>query len=136
MKQQPIVAVRQRMGNHIVISKGTELVRVPVDRLIFIESEGNYSFLVTYDVRKVLIPLQLGQIEEILNEQLGDDVDNIVRIGRGLIINCDFVHQIDLSKQRLILSDCAGVWYELKASRVALTQLKTLIETMNGEKIR
>lgn len=123
------------MGSHIVISKGTELVRVPVDRLIFIESDGNYSYMVTLDGRRALIPLQLGQIEDILNEQLGDDVENIVRIGRGLIINCDYVHQIDLSKQKLILSDCAGLWHELKASRVALTQLKTLIETMNGEKI-
>ena len=135
MKRQPIGVVILRMGSHIVISKGTELVRVPVDRLIFIESDGNYSYLVTYDGRKALIPLQLGQIEDILNEQLGDNVNNIVRIGRGLIINCDFVHQIDLTKQKLILSDCAGMWYELKASRVALAQLKTLIETINGKEI-
>lgn len=135
MKRQPIGVVILRMGSHIVISKGTELVRVPVDRLIFIESDGNYSYLVTYDGRKALIPLQLGQIEDILNEQLGDNVNNIVRIGRGLIINCDFVHQIDLTKQKLILSDCAGLWYELKASRVALAQLKTLIETINGKEI-
>ncbi len=119
------------MGTYITISKGTELLRFPVNRLVYIESDGNYSYVVTHDGRKSLVSMQLGQLEDILNSQLGADVTNIVRLGRGLIVNTDYVHQIDISKQRLILSDCQSCWHELSASRIALTQLKILIENAN-----
>ena len=126
------------MGNHIVISKGTELVRVPVDRLIFIESDGYYSYLVTFDGRKTLIPLQLGQIEDILNAQFGNSYSNIVRLGRGHIINTDYIYFIDVAKQKLILSDCQGSLHELSVSKEGLRSLKVyfedLIKNKNGSK--
>ena len=34
---------------HIVISKGTEFLRVPSDRLMYVSSDGNYSNVVTLD---------------------------------------------------------------------------------------
>lgn len=116
------------MSQYIIISKGTELLRFPIDLLVYIESDGNYSYVVTHDGRKALVTMQLGQLEDILNSQLGDNVNNIVRLGRGLIINTNYVHQIDIARQRLVLSDCDGCWHELSASRIALTQLKTLID--------
>lgn len=119
------------MGRYITISKGTELLRFPIDLLVYIESDGNYSYVVTHDGRKALVTMQLGQLEDILNALLGDDVNNIVRLGRGLIVNTDYVHQIDIARQRLVLSDCDGCWHELSASKIALTQLKTLIDNAN-----
>lgn len=116
------------MGQFITVSKGTELLRFPVDRLVYIESDGNYSYVVTHDGRKALVTMQLGQLEDIINSQLGEDVTNIVRLGRGLIVNTDYVHQIDTARQRLVLSDCDRCWYELTASKIALTQLKNLID--------
>lgn len=116
------------MNNYITISKGAELLRFPISQLIYIEADGNYSYVVTHDGRKALVTMQLGQLEDILNSQLGEDVTNIVRIGRGLIINTEYVHQIDLTRQRLVLSDCEKCWFELNASKVALAQLKSLIE--------
>ena len=119
------------MGQFITVSKGTELLRFPVDRLVYIESDGNYSYVVTHDGRKALVTMQLGQLEDIINSQLGEDVTNIVRLGRGLIVNTDYVHQIDIARQRLVLSDCDRCWYELTASKIALTQLKNLIDDAN-----
>lgn len=115
---------------HIVICKGTELLRVPSDRLMYVSSDGNYSNVVTLDGRPRLVSLQLGQIEDLIGEQLGDNGGNFLRLGRSLIINIDYIYLIDISKQQLILSDCAGSWHELTASREVLIKLKAYIEAL------
>lgn len=118
------------MENYIVISKGTELYRIPGSRLVYVSAEGNYSNIVTQDNRSCLVSLQLGQIEDLIAEQLGDSGNNFIRLGRGLIINLDFVHKIDITKQELILSDCIGCHHELSASREVLIKLKAYLDAM------
>ena len=115
---------------NIIISKGTELLRLPPERLVYISSEGNYSNIITIDNRKRLVAFQLGQLEDIIGEQLGDGGSNFLRLGRGLIINIEYVHFIDIAKQELILSDCTGCYHELSASREVLIKLKAYIETL------
>lgn len=116
------------MGTVVILSKGTELLRFQPERLMYIESDGNYSYVVTQDGRRTMVSFQLGQIEEELDRQLGPVRTGIVRLGRGLIINCNFVFQIDTARQKLVLSDCMGSSYELSASRVVLIKLKSFIE--------
>ena len=113
---------------HVVISKGTELLRVPVDHLMYISSDGNYSNVITKDGRSQLVALQLGQIEDILEEQLGDGGGSFLRLGRKLIINIDYLFFIDVAKQQLILSDCAGSYHDLSASKEVLSTLKNYVE--------
>ena len=118
------------MEKAIIISKGTELLRIPSDKLVYISAEGNYSTVITRDNRSRLVSLQLGQIEDLIGDQLGDEGTNFIRLGRGLIINMDFLHMIDVSKQQLILSDCNGCYHELTASREVLIKLKSYIDAM------
>ena len=109
-----------------------------MDRLMYISSDGNYSNVVTQDGRSRLIGLQLGHIEDILNAQFGNSISNIVRLGRGHIINTDYVYFIDVAKQKLILSDCQGSLHELSVSKEGLRSLKVyfedLIKNKNGSK--
>ena len=86
MQHKRIVNVK-----NIIISKGTELLRFPPERLVYISSEGNYSNIITLDNRKRLVAFQLGQLEDIIGEQLGDGGSNFLRLGRGLIINIEYV---------------------------------------------
>ena len=116
------------MNRVIVISKGTELLRIPASRLVYISADGNYSEVVTQDNRKRIVSFQLGQIEDLIGDQLGDDGSNFLRLGRGLIINQDFVYLVDIAKQTLILSDCANCYHELTASREVLIKLKAYID--------
>ena len=116
------------MSGFIIISKGTELLRVKADRLVYVSADGNYSNVVTQDGRSTMVSFQLGQIEDLIGDQLGDSGGNFVRLGRGLIINTDFLYSIDVAAQRLVLSDCAGCWHELTASRDVLVKLKAYIE--------
>ena len=121
---------RFKLNKVIVISKGTELLRIPAHRLVFISADGNYSEVVTRDNRKRVVSFQLGQIEDMIGDQLGDEGSNFIRLGRGLIINLDFVYWVDVAKQVLILSDCSGCYHELSASREVLIKLKAYIDAI------
>lgn len=116
------------MPSHLVISKGTELLRVPLVSLMYVSAEGNYSVVVTKDSYKTLMGLQLGQIEALIAEQLGSSGSVFIRAGRGLIINTEYINYIDVSKQILVLSDCEGSRHELSASREVLIKLKEFVE--------
>lgn len=129
-KEIPIFVKRFTLEKIIVISKGTELLRIPASRLVYISADGNYSEVVTQDNRKRIVSYQLGQIEDMIGDQLGDEGSNFIRLGRGLIINLDFVYWVDVTKQELILSDCAGCHHELSASREVLIKLKAYIDAL------
>lgn len=120
----------ENVVKHIVISKGTELLRVPADRLMYISSDGNYSNVFTRDGRSRLVCMQLGQIEDLIGDQLGDSGGSFLRLGRSLIINVDFIYLIDVGRQQLVLSDCSGSWHELTASREVLVKLKAYMESI------
>lgn len=122
------------MEKHIIISKGTELLRVPAAKLVYIHADGNYSNVVTQDNKSALVTFQLGMIEDIIERQLGDAGSNFIRLGRGLIINIHFVYQIDVGQQTLVLSDCNGCYHKLNASREVLIKLKAYLES-NAENV-
>ena len=119
------------MSRFITISKGTEFLRVPADHLVFISADGNYSNVVTRDGKSALVSFQLGQVEDLIADQLGDNGGQFIRLGRGLIINMLFVYRIDVATQELVLSDCNGCYHELSASREVLIKLKAYMETLN-----
>lgn len=115
---------------HLIISKGTEFLRIPPERLVFISSDGNYSTITTLDNRNRLVAFQLGHLEDLIGEQLGDEGSIFLRLGRSLIVNTQYIFHIDIAKQELILSDCAGCYHELSASREVLIKLKSYIESL------
>ena len=104
------------------------MVRIPVSRLVYISADGNYSEVITQDNRKQVVSYQLGQLEDIIVEQLNEDGGSFVRLGRSLIVNTRFIHLIDITKQRIVLSDCFACYHDLTASREVLVKLKTYLE--------
>ena len=122
------------MAKRIIISKGTELVRVPADCLMYVSSDGNYSNLVTSDGRSRIVTFQLGQIEDVINDKLGDDGMIFLRLGRSLMINTEYIYWVDVAKQLLILSDFHGSFHELSASKEVLAKLKAYIESIERTK--
>ena len=62
-------------------------------------------------------------------EQLAEEAEAFVRIGRSLIINRKYIYYINLNRQQLMLRDTIGHQHEtLKVSRESLKKLKELIE--------
>ena len=127
-----IFVTKNNMKDVLLISKGTELVRVPLCNLVFIQASANYSEVVTVNGKRTLVSFQLGQIEDLIEEQLGEDRGDFLRIGRGLIINSTYIFHVDVTRQKLVLSDGDRCWFELSASREVLGKLKTWIEIDNN----
>lgn len=103
---------------------------MPADCLMYVSSDGNYSNVVTSDGKSRVVTYQLGQVEDAINDQLGDEGMTFLRLGRSLIINTEYIYLIDVARQVLILSDFHGSYHELTASKEVLTKLKAYIESI------
>jgi DNA-binding LytR/AlgR family response regulator len=116
------------LKKYLIISTATDLVRIAPERIVFISSDGNYCNMVQADNETRLLTMQLGQIEVLIHDQLGTDGNLFIRIGRGLIINRNYIYYINVQSQKLILSDTNRFTHTVSASKEALKQLKDLIE--------
>ena len=116
------------LKKYLIISTTTDLVRIAPERIVFISSDGNYCNLVQTDNETRMLTFQLGQVENMIREQLGTDGNLFIRIGRGLIINRNYIYYINIQSQKLVLSDNNRFTHTVSASKDALKQLKDLIE--------
>ena len=116
------------MSKNLLFSTSTELIRVPVESVVFISADGNYSSIRMADGGEYVLTLQLGQMEKKISEMVEDNDNRFIRIGKSLIVNRDFITFINPARQKMVLSDCRSFRHELSASRDALKALKDLIE--------
>ena len=126
----------------LILSTSSELVRVAPENIVYFEADGNYCFLQTDNDAYVnnrnerrLVSFQLGQIEAMIEEQLGVEGLRFIRIGRSLIINLDFVYYIHTQRQKLFLADGKRNLYEVEASRDQLKRLKEEFENNLKEEL-
>ena len=117
-----------QMKKQLVISTSIDLVRIAPEKIVYISSDGNYSTLMQTDNEVRMLSFQLGQIEKMISTQLGSEGNTFIRIGKSLIINRSYIYYINISKQKLILSDVASFNHTVTASKEALKQLKELLE--------
>lgn len=116
------------MSRFIVITNATELVRIATERIVCISSDGNYSTLMQTDGMSRTVTYQLGQLEDMIGDQLGKRDTTFIRVGKSVIINRSYIHYINIPKQRLVLSDLATFNHSVSASKEALKNLKDYIE--------
>jgi len=118
------------MPQYLILSNSNELVRITPDRIVYITSDGNYSTLVLADNKERVFSINLSAIQNLIETQLKDESQQFIRVGKSLIINYNYIYLINIGKQQLILSDRQiQKSYELTASRDALKQLKTVMES-------
>lgn len=116
------------MKKFLLISNSNELVRVAPEHIVCITADGDYSTLLQADGESRVVLCQLGKLVEMINSQLGVRGNDFIRLGRSLIINLNYVHYINVPKQKLVLSDSCSVNHTVTASKEALKQLKEFIE--------
>ena len=123
------------MSNKIlIISNSNELVRVKPERIVYVQSDGNYSTLVLHDKTEQVFTMNLAHFQQMIEEQLGKEAMTFIRIGKQLIINRAYIFKINPNKQQLIMSDMdKNIAFDLQASKEALKQLKALIESEEGK---
>jgi DNA-binding LytR/AlgR family response regulator len=120
----------------LIISNSNELVRIKPERVVYVESDGNYSTMVLHDKTEQVFTMNLAHCQQLMEEQLGKDAMTFIRIGKQLIINRAYIFKINVNKQQLIMSNTeVNNAFTLQASKEALKQLKALVESEKEGKL-
>ena len=75
--------------------------------------------------------MNLGHMEQLLAEKLGDRRAMFVRVGKRHIVNMNFLYSITPAKQQLVLSDLSTFAFKLEISKDALAKMKQLVVKLN-----
>lgn len=123
------------MSNKVLIISGVnELVRIKPERVVYVESDGNYSTMVLHDKTEQVFTMNLAHCQQLMEEQLGKEAMTFIRLGKQLIVNRAYIFKINVNKQQLIMSNIeVNNAFTLQASKEALKQLKALIESEEGK---
>ena len=111
----------------IYFNSRDKLIRLDTQKIVFFEGDGNYTYIVTANKQKVCITMNLSHTEEALAAQLGDSAKQFMRIGKRFIVNMNYIYQVDIQKQALMLSDCEHFLFQLPVSKEALKAVKDLV---------
>ena len=103
------------------------LIRLDIHKIVYFEGDGNYTNIVTANKQKVCITLNLAHTEEALASQLGENARHFMRIGKRFIVNMNYIYQVDIQKQVLMLSDCENFLFHMPVSKDALKAVKELV---------
>ena len=104
-----------------------KLIRLDIQKIVYFEGDGNYTYIVTANKQKVCVTLNLSHTEEALAKQLGSNANQFMRIGKRFIVNMNYIYQIDIQKQTLMLSDCDHFLFQIPVSKEALKAVKELV---------
>ena len=123
------------MSNKVLIISGVnELVRIKPERVVYVESDGNYSTMVLHDKTEQVFTMNLAHCQQLMEEQLGKEAMTFIRLGKQLIVNRAYIFKINVNKQQLIMSNTeVNNAFTLQDSKEALKQLKALIESEEGK---
>lgn len=104
-----------------------KLIRIDIQKIVYFEGDGNYTYIVTANKQKVCVTMNLSHTEEALSKQLGSNANQFMRIGKRFIVNMNYIYQIDIQKQTLMLSDCDHFMFQMPVSKEALKAVKELV---------
>lgn len=120
----------------LIISNTTDLLRIMSDEILCIIAEGNYAKVYTTDGEAMLVSFQLGQVEKMIANQLGACASDFIRVGRGAIINRNYIFSISLSHSQMVLKAPQSKKHYIVAAKESLKVLKQLIESTLEERIQ
>lgn len=104
-----------------------ELIKVKLDKVAYFEADSNYCHVVFINGAKATLLTSLVNIEQLLSERFKGNNPMFVRIGKRYIVNLQYIFQINIPRQRLMLTDFdSSSIIELTISKDALRNLKQL----------
>lgn len=104
-----------------------ELNRIDVAKIVYFESDGNYTDIVMVNKLRATICMNLGEMEKAIAQQLKPEENTFMRIGKRFIINMRYIYQINVLKQQMILSDYDHFAFQISISKDALRKVKDLM---------
>lgn len=114
--------------NKLCLNSRDELLIILLDKVAYLQAQGNYTELCYIDGEKILLSMGLSKFEQYLAKSLPTDKRSpFIRIGRSLIINQLYLSGINLLKQKIKLSDYNGHTYFLPVPKPLLKLYKEKI---------
>jgi len=112
---------------YIYFNSRDTFLRVSLSQIVWFSADKNYTFLQLLNGQKLVFTFSLQKMEQYLSEKLKKDASIFVRIGKSYIINLNYVHQIDIVKQKLHLFDpVTSKSFILEVSKEALKKLREI----------
>lgn len=112
---------------YIVFNNRNELIRINPLKVVYYEAYGNYCYAMFANKIKAMLPVGLTDMERILAQQLKERARTFLRIGKRFIVNTEFILQVNVPKQQLLLSDMvAPTAFNLPISKEALKKIKSM----------
>jgi len=116
--------------NYLVLHNNYFLLRITAAQVAYVSSDGSYSILKLTSGEEHTFSFNLATMERQMESQLGNEAHGFIRIGRGLIVNSQYIHSINLTHQELVLHDASFTQpFVIKVPKEALRSLKTMIES-------
>ena len=114
----------------MLFSTRDELTRIRLERVMYFEADANYTKVVFSNGVTATLLTSLVHLEKLIAGVLIEKNSIFVRIGKRYIINSAYLFQINVLRQRLVLSDLASPYTAtLSVSKDALRKLKALYTT-------
>jgi DNA-binding LytR/AlgR family response regulator len=111
---------------YLYLNSRDEFFRVDISKIVYFESDGNYTNIILNNKMKGTVCMNLAQMQSILSQSLKDAAGIFARVGKRHVINLTFVYQIAILRQKLILSDGENFEYQLSISKEALKKLRDM----------
>lgn len=115
-----------RSKKFLYLNSRDEFFRVDISKIVYFEAEGNYTNIILSNKVKGIVCMNLSQMQSVLTDNLKEAASIFARIGKSHIINLNYVYQIAIVRQRLILSDGEHFEFALNVSKDALKKLREL----------
>lgn len=113
-------------ADYIFLNSRDELLRIEVSKIIYLEGDGNYTYIVEKNGNREILPYTLAKMQTLLSNSLKEKAATFVRVGKKHIVNHHYVYRINIPQQRLELSDGESFTYKLESSKEALKALREL----------
>lgn len=121
-------------ADYLIFNSRDEILRIKVQNIVYFESNGNYTKMVTVNKLTSTVCMNLGHMEQLLADRLGDRRVMFARVGKRHIVNMNYLYMINPGKQCLVLSDSSTFAYQVEISKEALAKMKQLVLLLNTKK--
>ena len=111
---------------YLYLNSRDEFLRIDICKIVFFEADGNYTNIVLANQLKGVVCMNLARMQQVLCDRLKEQASIFARVGKKHIINLSYVYQINVLKQRLVLSDGDNFTFSLEVSKEALKNLREL----------
>lgn len=117
------------MADYLHFNSRDEFHRIDISKIVYFQSDGNYTNIMLTNKVKVVIGISLTKLEQYLSDTLKEKASCFVRVGKCFIININYILSINALGQSMILTDYSQFSYKVSISKDALKKLKDVMVT-------